>query len=267
MFTSRRRREAKPGVQIPTAGQVVSNLFGAGEPGLMLSEFDVFANLFQDGPGTVPVTAVGQPVGRANDLSGRGNFATFSNCTLQQDGGGRNYLAFNGTTTSGVTASINFTATDKMTLWAGLTKQSDAATAVLMESSVLAGNSNPGSMALFAPLTSATAHYAFRAGGTLTNNATTPSSYAAPITNVVCCIDDIAGASTLVRVNATQVVSNAASQGTGNFGNYQIFIGRRAGTTLPFTGSLYSLIIRGAASSAGQITSTEAYVNSKTGAF
>jgi hypothetical protein len=31
-------------------------------------------------------------------------------------------------------------------------------------------------------------------------------------------------------------------QGTGNYGNYPLYIGRRAGTSLPFNGHLYSLI-------------------------
>ncbi|HQV25252.1 MAG TPA: hypothetical protein PLS76_05850, partial [Acinetobacter sp.] len=38
------------------------------------------------------------------------------------------------------------------------------------------------------------------------------------------------------------VASSNNSQGTGNYGNHPIYIGRRAGTSLAFNGHIYSLI-------------------------
>jgi hypothetical protein len=46
-----------------------------------------------------------------------------------------------------------------------------------------------------------------------------------------------------------------------------LFIGARNQTLSYFNGNLYSLIGRGAATSAGQISATETWVNSKTGAY
>jgi hypothetical protein len=70
-----------------------------------------------------------------------------------------------------------------------------------------------------------------------------------------------------IRINGVDAGSNSADQGAGNYSNSVLYIGHRGGTTLPFNGRLYSLIIRGAESTAGQITSTETWVNRKTGAY
>lgn len=50
-------------------------LYTAGEQGAWYDPSD-FSTLFQDAAGTTPVTALGQPVGRILDKSGRGNHAT-----------------------------------------------------------------------------------------------------------------------------------------------------------------------------------------------
>jgi hypothetical protein len=60
-------------------------------------------------------------------------------------------------------------------------------------------------------------------------------------------------------------VTSATDQGTGNFGNYPLYFGRRGGSTLPFNGREYQTIIRGAASSALQITQAERFVGNKMG--
>lgn len=54
--------------------QVVAALYSDGEQGAMYDPSD-FSTLFQDSTGVTPVTAVEQPVGRALDISGRGNHA------------------------------------------------------------------------------------------------------------------------------------------------------------------------------------------------
>jgi hypothetical protein len=74
-------------------------LFTAGEQGAWYDPSD-FSTLFQDSAGTTPVTAVGQPVGKMLDKSGRGNHASQTTATsrplLQKDAGGRYYLSFDG---------------------------------------------------------------------------------------------------------------------------------------------------------------------------
>lgn len=74
-------------------------LFASGEQGVWYDPSD-FSTMFQDSAGTTPVTAVGQPVGKILDKSGRGNHASQSTAAarpvLQQDGNGKYYLSFDG---------------------------------------------------------------------------------------------------------------------------------------------------------------------------
>jgi hypothetical protein len=151
-----------------------------------------------------------------------------------------------------------------MTVWAGVRKLSDAAQGVVSELSATIASNN-GSFLLTAP-NSAAANYNWSSKGT-TQVDNTVTTYTAPITNVVTGIADIAGASNIIRINGVQVGSVATTQGTGNYGNYPLYIGRRNNATLPLNGNLYSLIIRGAQSSAAQISSTETWANGKTGAY
>ena len=95
-------------------------------------------------------------------------------------------------------------------------------------------------------------------------------AFPAPITSVLTGLLDINVASDKVkiRVNALQrAASGAAAIGSGNFGNYPMYLGSRAGNGLFFNGRMYSVIVRGAASTAAEITDAEKYVNSKTGAY
>jgi len=254
-----------------TIAQQVAALFSAGEQGAWYDPSD-FSTMFQDAAGTTPVTAVGQAVGRILDKSGRGNHATQTTDTkrpvLQQDANGKYYLLFDGIDDALQTANVNFTGTDKVTIWVGVRKLSDAAVGMLLElsaSTVL----NKQSFDIRAPSTVSTNNYFFRSGGTAPLGAADAiaTGYAAPITNVLTAIGQINNDVAILRVNAIQAASSITDQGTGNYGNYPLYIGSRGGTTLPFNGRLYSLIIRGAQSTATQISTAETYVNSKTGAY
>ncbi len=55
----------------------IAAMFGSGEQGAWYDPSDL-STLYQDSAGTIPVTAVGQPVGKILDKSGRGNHATQS---------------------------------------------------------------------------------------------------------------------------------------------------------------------------------------------
>ena len=171
------------------------------------------------------------------------------------------YLRFDGSDDWLQTASIDFTATDKMSVFAGVRKLSDAAAGTVVELSATTASNN-GTFALTAP-SAAAANYNFTAGGT-TRVDSTGSAFTAPTTDVLTGIVDISGDSNLLRVDAYQAALNLSDQGTGNFGNYPLYIGRRAGTSLPFSGRLYSLIIRGALTDAATIALAEDYVETKT---
>jgi hypothetical protein len=68
-----------------------------------------------------------------------------------------------------------------------------------------------------------------------------------------------------MRLNGVSVNSNTGDQGTGNYGSYQLNIGRRNNASLPYNGRLQQLIVRGAQSSAAEIASTERWVAGKQG--
>jgi hypothetical protein len=177
------------------------------------------------------------------------------------------YISFDGTDDGMVTGTIT-PAIDKVQVFAGIRKLSDAAIALIAEFSANV-NSNNGSFWLGAPINPAAANYQFSSKGTVAVGANyTNASVAAPITNIVTSIGDIAGDNATLRINGTQAAETLTDQGTGNYLAYPLYIGRRGGSSLPFNGRIYSLIVRfGANLTDGQITSTESWVNSKTGAM
>jgi hypothetical protein len=178
------------------------------------------------------------------------------------------YLRFDGTDDSMATAAIDFTATDKMSVFAGVRKLSDAARGILVELSATRATNN-GAFTIDAPGASfATDKYVFASKGTVDAfAAATAASLTAPVTNVLTATCNIAGDAARLRANGTQVLEVLTDQGTGNYGNYALYIGRRGGTTLPYNGRLYSLIALGRTATAGQISDTETWVNGKTKAY
>jgi hypothetical protein len=168
------------------------------------------------------------------------------------------------------TGSINFTATDKMTVWAGVRKLSDAVDGMLCELSTTFSTS--GAFYFTVPESSALISYAFLSRGTAAASSaqrasTVLSAYPAPITNVLAATGNIAGDLSTIRVNGVAGTNATGDQGSGNYGNYPLFIGARANTSVFFNGWLTSLIVRGAQSTQSQIEATESWVNGKTGAF
>lgn len=261
-----------PGISYKTliySGFSPLSLFAASEPGFWFDPSDI-STLFQDTAGTTPVTAAGQSVGLVLDKSGRGNHATqstsLSRPTYQVDSNGRGYLLFDGSDDFLITPTIT-PGTDKAQVFAGVRKLSDATIGFLAELSSSA-SANTGSWAVRAPGGSGVGSYAFNTRGSA--GLVTPGAlgYNAPITNVLTCISDIAADTAIIRVNGVQASSDAADQGTGDYLAYPAYIGRRGGTSLPFNGRIYSLICRfGSNLTADQIAQTEAWVNSKTGAY
>lgn len=175
------------------------------------------------------------------------------------------YLRFDGSDDYMQTNSVNFTATDKMTVWAGVRKLSDAAAGLITELSATQASNN-GAFNLRGPDNPNATTYDFLSKGTIAG-AAVATGYSSPITNVFCGIGNISGDQAILRLNNTQVASSTADQGSGNYGNYPLYIGRRGGSSLPFNGRIYSLIIRGAQSTTQQIEQTETFVNTKTRAF
>lgn len=180
------------------------------------------------------------------------------------------YLKANGSNQSMATNSINFTATNKMTVWQGVRKLNDASGAILVELSANIASNN-GSFYISAPENST--NYGFRVRGLTGPGGYDPSTFTAPITNVVAVSFDTTAATTptavIPRLNGVVNQTGLANvpPGGGNFGNYPAYFYARAGTSVYFTGNDYASIARGAASTTTQITDGETWVNSKTKAY
>ena len=173
------------------------------------------------------------------------------------------YLRFDGIDDSMYTpANLNLSGTDKVAVFAGVRKLSDAAQAVVTELSASVDTNN-GSFRLTAPDVGLT-RYSWVSKGTNVGQASDGVS-TAPITSVLSGLGDIGGDSAILRVNGTQAGISTADQGTGNFGTYPLFIGARNNSSLWFNGHLHSLIIAGSAVSAGNISATEQWVAQRTG--
>ena len=223
----------------------VKSLFANGEQGFWYDPNDM-GTMFRDAAGTVPVTGVGQPVGLIRDKSGRNNHAfqttSASRPILRKNAAtGAYYLEFDGSDDFLQTNNINFTATDKVSLFAGVRKLSDAATGTVVELSTSL-NSNNGCFVLSAPDATASARFASKGTIPQFGAAATITGYVAPLSIVLTGKGGIAQDISEIRVNGVLGTSSAADQGSGNYGNYPVFIGRRGGALLPFNGHIYSLI-------------------------
>ncbi|MEP6587516.1 MAG: hypothetical protein ABJA84_02005 [Polaromonas sp.] len=250
-------------VRLPYDG-TVANIITTNAPG-------VFRYKFQAG-NQVGLLYVGYGVALTASLDNisvkllDGNHATQATAAnrpvLQQDGNGKYYLAFNGTNQRMSTAAINFSATGKMTVWAGVRKLSDATTGIIAE--LTTSSANNGSFHVAGPGSNGLANYSIASRGTV-GLAAAAATFTSPVTSVLSGTADISVPSLLIRVDGVQKTLSNVTQGSGTYANAALYIGARAGTSLFFNGNLHSLIIRGAASSAGQISSAEAFVASKTG--
>ena len=170
------------------------------------------------------------------------------------------YLFFDGVNDSLATPTIT-PGIDKVQVFAGVRKLSDAASGVIVESSTSAGTSN-GAFGLLGRNSSG---YSWVSRGTILVNPLSTGS-ASPRTDVLTGVGDISGDLATFRVNGTQASTSSGDQGTGNYLAYPLFIGARAGTSLFFSGHLYSLIARfGPNLNAGQISAAENWVANKTG--
>jgi hypothetical protein len=176
------------------------------------------------------------------------------------------YLALDGSDDSLYTAAnLDLSSTDKVSVFTGVTKLSDAATGVTLEFSADAGTNN-GTWGVYAPGAAAAPRFDATSRGTTARGAGVNSApYAAPITTALTAIGNISGDLTEMRLDGVSVNSNTGDQGTGNYGTYPLYIGRRNNASLPFNGRIYQLIVRGAASSAAEISSAERWVAGKQG--
>ena len=167
------------------------------------------------------------------------------------------YLRWDGVDDALSTGNIDFTSTDKMTVWAGVFK-SDAAAGTQH-----VAYSNGDDFNGFAVYANSNRWIGYSSGATGYAIAADPLSIANTQNSVLAVSADQIAPYSRIRRDYKQVMASTAAQGGGGYGNRRLHIGARAGTSLYFNGRLYSLIIRGAQSSLSQIEATEAYIKQK----
>lgn len=217
------------------------------------------ATVFQDTIGNTPVTQYTDPVGMVKDQSGRNNHA------IQSTAGSRPLYQLDGVPVLDFDGTDDFlsvapfaTGTNQAQIYMRLRKDSDAATQAVLESSA-SSSANNGALAVFAPLTAASPTYVARSRGMVTADAVSPASYAAPSTVVLTALLDISGDSVTLRINGVAGTPTTTDQGAATYGTHTHYIGRRAGTSLPFNGAISALMVRyGPTPTAAQITAIEA---------
>ena len=183
----------------------------------------------------------------------------------------KSYLFFDGSDDFMLTGTIT-PGVDKAQVFAGVRRFADTAGTIAEFSTGI--NVSVGSLALFTGTNSGTAlGNGFQAGSRGTQFSAGVFSFVTgfipPVTAVISSSHDIMGDLSVVRGNGVAGSSGTSDQGTGNFLAYPLYIGRRGGTTLPFNGHIYGLITRFSAANldAATITSTETWMNGKTGAY
>lgn len=245
-------------------------LFANGEQGVW---FDPSPTTCFTDTARTTAAAVGDTVAGMTDLSGNGNHATQATAAarpiLRQTAGGLYYLEFDGVDDCLATGSVNFTGTNKMTVFAGVRKLSDAAAGDIVNlgtSSSDAGSFNLGSRLY------ASGDYGMVMRNGSANSVQNFTAYTAPITNTLTALFDQVGANIdqelALRVNGALSGKGAVSvfsAASSNFANAILHVGRRGSTTLPFNGHLFGLIVRGALTAGDDLTEAEGFMAAKTG--
>lgn len=153
---------------------------------------------------------------------------------------GYKYLKADGVDDFYITPLVDLTHTDKVTVIAAVRKLDDTGRGVVVEYG--SGGAESGAFNINGPATNGSNTYAGLSRGAASSFPSV-TGYAAPTSNVVRLISDISANRAELSVDGVIKSSPASNQGGGFFGNHKIFIGRRGGTSLPFSGRIYALLI------------------------
>ncbi|MCC2602536.1 phage tail protein I [Sphingopyxis yananensis] len=169
------------------------------------------------------------------------------------------YVAFDGVDDALVTNVVDFTTTDKVSIFSGIRKLANENTAIYLEFG--SNFNNPGS---FYIATSLSTRYSFNSRSNDMGTAAAANVVGPVDTSVIAALASISGDVATIRRNG-QAVTSTNDKGTGNFGSYALNIGRRANGTIPFLGNLYGLIILDQFASEPDVAFAEAWMATKTG--
>ena len=228
-------------------GLIVS-LFSDNEQGFFYDPNDL-STLFQDNMGTVPVTGTGQPVGLIRDKSGNNNHAFQTVAAprpiLRKNAvTGANYLEFDGSDDFLRTNNIDFTATDKVSLFAGLNRTGNANVGTVLETG--SSFTNPtGGFGIKCPvgIGIGTLNLLASAGG----SSVSTGGVVSPDMFVYSGFIDLSKTTAIEQINfkVNGVLVNTTRSGLAgnrNLANVPVYIGRRAGVSRPLDGHIYGLI-------------------------
>ena len=230
------------------AGQTPLEALFTGQAGILIDSVDsaVSAGLvWQDAAGTVPATAAGHPVGKITDGSGNGKHLTQSTYTSRPvltSYGGKLWLEFDGIDDGLSIPSIDFSASDEMSVIVGQRK-TGTAVAILAE----LGSASPYGFYLAAP-ESASLLYTFFCRGdntAIATQAATMSSGTAPDTAVLSATGSISADLSKIWRNGVAGVDGTGEKGAGTFGNLPLFIGSRNNASLRYKGLVQTIFVRG----------------------
>lgn len=180
---------------------------------------------------------------------------------------GANYLEFDGSDDFLRTSNIDFTGTNKMSLFAGLNRTGNATIGTVLETGT--------------NYTTPTGGFAFQSPQAVGVNSVnlmassggasvyTAGSYAPNVFTYAGFIDlskTTAKDQVKFRVNGVyEGASRSNLAGNGNFGNVPVYIGRRSGTSQPFNGHIYGLIGTGKLASENETLVIEKELAKRTG--
>ena len=250
----------------PTFEQLIKPLFANNEQGFAYDPNDL-STMFQDAAGTVPVTGAGQPVGLIRDKSGRNNHAyqttSASRPILRQNAiTGAYYLGFDGSDDFLVTNNIDFTSTNKVSLFTAVQNLSNNSQQfrIVFELSQ-SGAIYDGTFTLTSPHTYLDENQYSSKGSIRSSNMLASIQ---DTKRVISARSSISSDTNNLRVNGV-LKTLSSDQGTGNYGNYPLYIGRRGGSELAFNGHIYGLIGVGKLASDNEIAVIEKELAKRTG--
>lgn len=176
------------------------------------------------------------------------------------------YLQFDGIDDFLVTNTIDFSTTDKMSVFTGIRKLSDAAQGTLCELTTL--STNAGAFSLFVGNSTTTRRLAWSAAAPQDFLGTSEYAGVTSIINTVTFDKSGIDAPTTIFPRVSGVIptisETTSGNSTGNFANSILYIGRRAGTTAPFNGQLFNMVIRNAISTETEILQAEKLASKNT---
>jgi len=184
------------------------------------------------------------------------------------------YLSFDGVDDRMATSiAVNFSATDKMTVFGGVRKigagtyaslidLGDNPTGVAGGLSFYVNGGGANNVAIANYSVGARAEAIFSPVNTGANLVLTSQHDRGGTTGA---LSELSLRSNGVSVSGWQ--DGSASGSTGNFGSYVLYVGMRTRGDLFYNGQLYGIIVRGAATDTLSIQRTESWLNKRTGAY